>query len=92
MRFALVTLAPHHGHELACERVMRRDDPHAFDVVGMRLLSLLAGVRVATNAAAYWSPATVALAPPAPRERPWSLRDRIDGSAIDGAPGSATRW
>jgi hypothetical protein len=44
MRLALVALAPHHGHELACQRVMGRDDPHAFDVAGTRLLSLLVGV------------------------------------------------
>jgi hypothetical protein len=44
MRLALVALAPHHGHELACQRMMGRDDPHAFDVTRMRLLSLMAGV------------------------------------------------
>jgi hypothetical protein len=44
LRLALVALAPHHGHELACQRVMGRDDPHAFDVTRMQLLSLLADV------------------------------------------------
>jgi hypothetical protein len=54
MRFALVPLAPHHGHPLACQRVVCRDDPYAFDVAGTRLLSLMAGVRAATSAAACW--------------------------------------
>jgi hypothetical protein len=44
MRLALVALAPHHGHELAGQRVMGRDDPHAFDVTRMQLLSLMVGV------------------------------------------------
>ena len=49
MRLALVALAPHHGHELACQRVMGRDDPHAFDVTRMQLLSLMVGVAPATR-------------------------------------------
>jgi hypothetical protein len=44
VRLALVSLAPHHSHQPACERMVRRDDPHAFDLTGIQLLSLMAGV------------------------------------------------
>jgi hypothetical protein len=34
VRLALVLFASHHGHQLTRQRVVRRDDPHAFDVAG----------------------------------------------------------
>ena len=43
MRLALIPHAPHHPDQLAEQRVMRRCDPHAFNVTGMGLLSLMAG-------------------------------------------------
>ena len=42
---AAVPLAPHH-HDLPTRQWMvRRRDPHAFNVTGMTLISVLAGVR-----------------------------------------------
>jgi len=43
MGLALVPLAPRYRDQLAEQRVMRRRDPHAFDVTGTRPLSLVAG-------------------------------------------------
>ncbi len=40
----LVPLAPHYRDPLAKQRVVRRRDPHAFDVANTNLLSLMAGV------------------------------------------------
>jgi hypothetical protein len=42
--FALMSLAPHHHDQPPRQRMVRRCDPHPFDVTGMRLLSLSADV------------------------------------------------
>ena len=42
---ALVPLAPDHPDKPPGERVVRRRDPHTFDVAGMTLISVLAVVR-----------------------------------------------
>ena len=52
VRFPAAPLATHDGDQLPGQRVMRRRDADAFDVTGINLLSLLAGVPSATSAKA----------------------------------------
>jgi len=51
---AAVPLAPHHHDHPTRQRVVCRRDPHTFDVAGMTLISVSAGVSAATSAAACW--------------------------------------
>jgi hypothetical protein len=51
---AAMPLAPHHHDRPTRQRVVRRRDPHAFDVTGMTLISVSAGVASATSAAPRW--------------------------------------
>ena len=48
--FTLVPLAPHHHDQPLRQRMVRRRDPHPFDVTRTKLLSLSAGVAVSTSA------------------------------------------
>jgi hypothetical protein len=43
VELARVPLAPHHRDQLAEQRVVRRRNPHTFDLAGIRPLSLVAG-------------------------------------------------
>jgi hypothetical protein len=44
VRLADMPLAPHHHDRATRQRVVRRRDPHAFDVTGITLISVSAGV------------------------------------------------
>jgi hypothetical protein len=51
---AAMPLAPHHHDRTTGQRMVRRRDPHAFDVTGTTLISVSVGVAAATSAAACW--------------------------------------